>query len=88
MNTKCHLMKNNNNVDMTLLHSHDAKLMGSAIKQNESEAMYIEYRSDDVTKYILWISAFEYHILIEHDEKPPQPKFGGNRLMGARDMTA
>ena len=25
---------------------------------------------------------------VEHDEKPPQPKFGGNQFMGARDMTA
>ena len=25
---------------------------------------------------------FEYRISIEHDEKPPQPKFGGNRFMG------
>ena len=31
---------------------------------------------------------FEYHISVEHVEKPLQPKFGGNRFMGARDMTA
>ena len=24
---------------------------------------------------------FEYHILVKHDEKPPQPKFGGNWFM-------
>ena len=31
---------------------------------------------------------FEYQISVEHDEKPPQPKFGGNRFIGARDMAA
>ena len=25
---------------------------------------------------------FGYHLLVEHDEKHPQPKFGGNRFMG------
>ena len=25
---------------------------------------------------------------MEYDEKPPQPKFGGNRIMGARHMAA
>ena len=34
-------MKDNNKADMTLLHSHDAVLMRSAIKQNESAAMPI-----------------------------------------------
>ena len=29
---------------------------------------------------------FGYHVLVEHDEKHPQPKFGGNRFMGAQDM--
>ena len=28
------------------------------------------------------------YISVEHDEKPPERKFGGNRFMGARDMTA
>ena len=31
---------------------------------------------------------FEYYVSVEHDEKPPQPKFGGYLFMGARDMTA
>ena len=31
---------------------------------------------------------FGYHVSVEHDEKHPQPKFGGNRFMGARDMAA
>ena len=31
---------------------------------------------------------FVYHVSVEHDEKRPQPKFGGNRFMGARDMAA
>ena len=48
----------------------------------------IEYRSDDVTKNFFWISVFWiYHVSVEHDEKHPQPKLGGNRFMGARDMT-
>ena len=25
---------------------------------------------------------FGYHVSVEHDEKHPQPKFGGNRFMG------
>ena len=29
---------------------------------------------------------FEYHLSVEHDEKPPQSKFGGNQFLGARDM--
>ena len=31
---------------------------------------------------------FKYHISVEHDEKPPQSKFGGNQFMGTRDMAA
>ena len=31
---------------------------------------------------------FEYHRLVDHGEKPPQPKFGGNWFMGARNMVA
>ena len=31
---------------------------------------------------------FEYHISVEHDDKHPQPKFGGNQTMEAQDMTA
>ena len=31
---------------------------------------------------------FGYHISVRHDEKHPQPKFGGNQFMGARDMAA
>ena len=38
-----------------------------------TEESGIEYRSDDIS--------------VEHDEKHPQPKFGGNRFMGARDMS-
>ena len=29
---------------------------------------------------------FGYHVSVEHGEKHPQPKFGGNRFMGARDV--
>ena len=29
---------------------------------------------------------FEYHVLVEHNEKHPQPKFDGTLFMGARDM--
>ena len=29
---------------------------------------------------------FEYNISVEHDEKPPQPKFGENQFIGAQDM--
>ena len=47
---------------------------------------YIEYRSDDVTNtFFFAFRRFEYHILVEHDKKPPQSKFGANRFMGARD---
>ena len=31
---------------------------------------------------------FGYHVSVEHDEKHPQPKFGGDRFMEARDMAA
>ena len=50
---------------------------------------YIEYRSDDVTKKLFFaFQHFEYHVLMEHGEKHPQPKFGGNWFMGAHDMDA
>ena len=49
----------------------------------------VQYRSDDVTKtFFFSIQRFEYHLSMEHDDKYPQLKFGGNRLMGAYDMTA
>ena len=46
----------------------------------------IEYRSDDVTKTFFGFQCFGYHVSVEHDEKHPQPKLGGNWFMGARDM--
>ena len=39
--------------------------------------------SDDVTKDFFVFQHFEYHISVEHDEKPPQPKFGEIGLYGA-----
>ena len=42
----------------------------------------IEYRSDDVTKPFFGFQCFGYHVSVEHDEKHPQPKLGGNRFMG------
>ena len=43
--------------------------------------MLIEYQSDDVTKKLFFaFQCFEYHILVEHDEKL-QPKFGGNQFL-------
>ena len=49
----------------------------------------VEYRSDDMTKKTFFaFQCFEYHISVEHDEQPPQSKFGGIRFMGARDMAA
>ena len=32
-------------------------------------------------KTFLAFQRFEYHVLVEHDEKPPQSKFGVNRFM-------
>ena len=49
----------------------------------------IEYRSDDITKKLFFaFQRFGYHVSVEHDEKHPQPKFGGNPFMGTRDMAA
>ena len=31
---------------------------------------------------------FGYHVSVEHDEKHPLPKFGGNQFMEAQDMAA
>ena len=31
---------------------------------------------------------FGYHVSVEHDEKHPQSKYGGDPFMGARDMAA
>ena len=51
---------------------------------------HIKYRSDDITIFFFFFAfqRFRYHISVEHDEKHPQPKFGGNRSMWARDMAA
>ena len=38
----------------------------------------IEYRRDDITKNLFFaFQHFGYHVLVEHDEKHPQPKMGG-----------
>ena len=34
----------------------------------------------------LYFQHFGYHVSVRHDEKHPQPKFGGNQYMGARNM--
>ena len=34
-------------------------------------------------KTFFGFQCFGYHVSVEHDEKHPQPKFGGNRFMGA-----
>ena len=43
------------------------------------------YSTEGMTsqKTSLAFQRFGYHVSVEHDEKHPQPKFGGNRLMGA-----
>ena len=42
-----------------------------------------EYRSHDITQnFFFAFQHFGYHVSVEHDEKHPQPKFGGNRLWG------
>ena len=59
-----------------------------------------ECRSDDLTKkkkkktpfffffFFFAFKHFEFYVLVEHDEKHPQPKLSGNLLMEARDMVA
>ena len=39
-------------------------------------------------KTIFGFHCFGYLVSVEHDEKHPQPKLGGNHFMGARDMAA
>ena len=39
-------------------------------------------------KTFLEFQRFGYHVSVEHDEKHPQSKFGGDRFTGARDMAA
>ena len=58
------------------------------MNQMQMKCTLIEYRSDNITKTFFAFERFEYHISVEHDEKPPQPKFDENRFMGARDMVA
>ena len=36
--------------------------------------------------FFLAFQRFGYHVSVEHNEKHPQPKFGGNRFMVAQDM--
>ena len=36
-------------------------------------------------KLFFGFQCFGYHVSVEHDEKHPQPKLGGNRFMGARN---
>ena len=49
----------------------------------------IEYRAMTSQKTLFFFFAFQhfgYHVSVEHDEKHPQPKFGGNQFMVVRDM--
>ena len=62
--------------------------VGINMAQVLGSPVYIEYRSDDVTKNFICIQLFGYHVSVEHDEKHPQSKFGGDGFMGARDMAA
>ena len=39
-------------------------------------------------KTVFAFQGFIYHISVEHDEKPLQPKFGGYRFIGAQDTVA
>ena len=48
-----------------------------------NDTIIIEYRSDAITKNCFVFQRFEYDVSVEHDEKHPQPKFGGNRFHGA-----
>ena len=51
----------------------------------------IEYQNDDFIKKKKnqhFHDFFLLHISVEHYEKPPHTKFGGNRFMVAQDMAA
>ena len=37
-----------------------------------------------ISKNLFAFQHFGYHVSVEHDEKHPQPKFGGNRFMGPK----
>ena len=39
----------------------------------------IDYRSNDTTIFFSAFQRFRYHVSVEHDEKHPEPKFGGSQ---------
>ena len=43
-----------------------------------------EYSDDVITKNFVCFKRFEYHLSMEHDEKNPHTKFGGNWFMGPK----
>ena len=48
----------------------------------------IEYQRHKKLFFFFAFQRIEYLISVEHDEKPPQLKFSGNRFMGPRDVAA
>ena len=54
--------------------------------KNVISACWMRHPSDDVTIFFSPFQRFEYQTLVEHDEKPPQPKFGVNWFIGAWNM--
>ena len=68
---------------------HTWKVMGTILRSKLlcTSLVAIEYEVMTVQFFFFFaFQHFEYHVLVEHDKKPPQPKFGGNLFMGARDM--
>ena len=76
------------------LHYFTATTLDQIIFLRSYEYGTVRYGTEMMTsqKNLFCISAFWipyiFQISVEHDEKPPQPKFGGYRFMGARDMAA
>ena len=50
--------------------------ISNGVAQSNTEAMTSQ-------KSLFAFQHFGYHVSVEHDEKHPQPKFGGNRFMGS-----
>ena len=64
--------------------THSEKIYLGTLACGNYPHINIEYRSDDVTTPFFAFERFEYHVSMEHDEKHPQAKFGGNKFMGPK----
>ena len=55
---------------------------------NKQTTTTTKQQQQQQNRFFFAFQRFGYHVSVELEEKHPQPKFGWNRFMGARDMAA